>query len=1297
MLLAFCRAFAESSSQVAPLPPGIKAQWDVDKAFHERTPTRERISINGLWRWQPSTNETSEVPSETWGFFKVPACWPGVQDYMQNDYQTLYPHSNWASANLKDVRAAWYQRSITIPEAWSGRRVVLNVEYLNSYAAVYIDGKRAGEMRFPSGQVDLSEIVKPGATHILSLRVVAMPLHEVMESWNDTNTGKNKKGTVERRGLCGDVWLESEPAEVRLSDVKIETSVRRGEITFRAGASGLATGVSYRLRVSIRDAAGQVAEFSGPFFTKEILQNGQTGFTTSWKAPKLWDISTPENQYAADVSIVDASNKTFDQALPVTFAFREFWIDGQDFYLNGSKIHLSLVPLDNAQIGGALSTYEAAKETLRRLKSFGINFVYTHNYNCEPGAHLSFEEILRAADDTGMLVALSQPHFSAYNWKTPGADETNGYALHAAFYTRVAGSHPSVVCYSMSHNATGYNEDTNPQMIDGVGDPRKDEWSSRNAKLALRAEAIVKHLDPSRIVYHHSSGNLGAMYTLNFYLNFVPAQELDDWFEHWSSAGVKPLMLVEYGVPFGWDWTMYRGWYDGKREFGSAPVPWEYCMAEWNSQFLGDSAWKITDLEKRDLRWEAEQFRKGRLWHRWDYPIPVGDVRFEEMQPVQEAYTTENWRAFRTWGVSGTSPWEFDRFWKLRDGFQHHRQDLAVDWDNLQRPGFSPDFIDQTYQRFDVAYDAADWIPLPAAKSLLRNNMPLLAWIAGAPEHFTEKSHLFLAGETVAKQLVIINDTRAPVTCEASWTTDIPPGVGGVDKISLSPGEQRRIPLHVKLPANLAPGAYHIEANCKFDNGEHQKDSFALNVLAPPAPRAAEPRNQKKLALFDPGGETAAMLTRAGISATSIDAATDLSPFDVLFIGKKALTLDGPAPSLSRVRDGLKVIVFEQTSAVLEKRLGFRVEEYGLRQVWPRVPDHPLLRGLNEQNLRDWRRTSTLLPATLDYKLSPRFSGAPAVQWCGLEVTRLWRCGNWGSVASVLIEKPPRGDFLPLLDGGYAEEFSPLLEYREGRGSILFCQMDVTERTEADPAALTLLRNILDYAEMPPRQVRRAAAYAGDSSGLAWLKASGVDVRPFNGELPKNPAVLIVGPGGGKEIAPQISKMANWLRNGGRVLALGLDQEEANAFLPDRITMRAAEHIAAYFPPFASDSPFAGVAPADVHNRDPRKLPLIDSGADGFGDGVLAASRTVTFFQLPPFQISDAMDPKQSNLRRTFERTSFALSRILGNLGVSRETPLLERFKEPVHAEDEKSGRFLEGLYLTKPVEWDDPYRFFGW
>ena len=143
------------------------------------------------------------------------------------------------------------------------------------------------------------------------------------------------------------------------------------------------------------------------------------------------------------MSLVDGGDKVLDAALPVRFGFRELWIDGRDFYLNGTRIFLSALPLDNAQVSALTASYEGAKESLLRLKRIGINFVYTHNYGCEPGSHLGFEEILRAADDVGMLVALSQPHFAQYDWKMPAAAEKNGYAHHARFYVRVAGSHPS--------------------------------------------------------------------------------------------------------------------------------------------------------------------------------------------------------------------------------------------------------------------------------------------------------------------------------------------------------------------------------------------------------------------------------------------------------------------------------------------------------------------------------------------------------------------------------------------------------------------------------------------------------------------------------------------------------------------------------------------------------------------------------------------------------------------------------------------------------------------------------------
>jgi hypothetical protein len=1118
--------------------------------------------------------------------------------------------------------------------------------------------------------------------------VVALPLKGLMLSYTDSASAREVKGSVPRRGLCGDVYLVSEPTGPRIDATKVDTSVRKREFTFGVTLENLDDAGSYTLRARIVDGGRTVKEFTSRTFEAGDLKKGHIKFTEKWMPNKFWDTHTPQNTYGMELSLLNAAGKTLDVHWNTRFGFREFWIEGRDFFLNGTRIHLSAVPLDNAQVGAALSTYQATRESLERLKGFGINFVYTHNYDCEPGSHLSFTEILRAADDVGMLVALTHPHFSHYDWKAPDADAQNGYARHAAFYTRVAQEHPSVVSYSMSHNATGYEEDMNPDLIDGLHDPR-DTWSARNAKLALRAEAIVNRLDPSRIVYHHAGGNIGSMHTINFYPNFVPIQELSDWFGHWATEGVKPAFMCEYGAPFTWDWTMYRGWYKGQREFGSAKVPWEFCLAEWNAQFFGDRAYAISEAEKANLRWEAKQFRAGNLWHRWDYPNQVGSERFDERYPLFAMYLTDNWRAFRTWGVSAISPWEYGHFWKLREGVNKRGEEFKTDWEHLQRPGFSPDFSEQRYERMDLSFERSDWIATPAAEALLRNNQSLLAYLGGKSDGFTSKDHNFLTGETVEKQIIVINDSREPITCESEWSLNLQKAVAGSKKVTVAAGQQERVPLRFELPATLAPGRYELSARFKFSNGETQSDSFSIHVLPRPQPLKVE----TKIAVFDPKGETSELLKKMGIRFQAVDASANLLAFNTLIVGKAALTTNGAAPDITHVRNGLKVVIFEQTADVLEKRFGFRVAQYGLRQVFPRVPDHPALEGISASHWRDWRGEATILPSRLDYTLRPRYG--PTVNWCDIPVPHLWRCGNRGNVASILIEKPARGDFLPLLDGGFSLQYSPLMEYREGRGMILFCQMDVTGRTERDPVAETLARNILQHVSDWRPSPARTAVYVGEPMGKRHLESAGFVVGNYDGGKLSLGHVLIVGPGGGREIAKDKTAIAEWVKTGGNLLALGLDQLNADALLPIQVTLKTAEHISTFFGPNGVNSIFRGIGPADLHNRDPRELPLITSGGVSIGNGVLAAATNpnIVLCQLIPWQFDQN---KQSNLKKTHRRTSVVVTRLLSNLGVASSTPILARFNTPADL-GKSEKRWLDGLYLDQPEEWDDPYRFFRW
>src|SRR5262249_13534136 len=157
-----------------------------------------------------------------------------------------------------------------------------------------------------------------------------------------------------------------------------------------------------------------------------------------------------------------------------------------------------------------------------------------------------------------------------------------------------------------------------------------------------------------------------------------------------------------------------------------------------------------------------------------------------------------------------------------------------------------------------------------------------------------------LPGETVEKQLVVLNNSRATVACDCGWslvpcsggngeigrlgngpdrTAPIIPA--GQRRVSLRTGEQERVPLRFPLPVALAPGDYEIRASVRFSTGETQTDSFPLQVLPRPAPPVVTP----KIVLFDPKGETARLLEALGVhferTDPGFDAVTDLTRYDV--------------------------------------------------------------------------------------------------------------------------------------------------------------------------------------------------------------------------------------------------------------------------------------------------------------------------------------------------------------------------------------------------------------------------------
>jgi hypothetical protein len=89
-----------------------------------------------------------------------------------------------------------------------------------------------------------------------------------------------------------------------------------------------------------------------------------------------------------------------------------------------------------------------------------------------------------------------------------------------------------------------------------------------------------------------------------------------------------------------------------------------------------------------------------------------------------------------------------------------------------------------------------------------------------------------------------------------------------------------------------------------------------------------------------------------------------------------------------------------------------------------------------------------------------------------------------------------------------------------------------------------------------------------------------------------------------------------------------------------------------------------------------------------------AENAGVVFCQIKPWE--NEYGNGKHNVKQTYRRSSFLLSRLMCNMGVESKTPLLARFSSPVDP-GEKENRWLTGLYLDQPEEWDYPYRFFRW
>jgi beta-galactosidase len=1259
----------------ATLPAGVEARWDLAGAFREETPTRGRVCINGLWRFHPADLKSRDLPAagSGWGYFKVPGSWHPPTARMRPIGPDIWETT---ALDLARTDAAWYQRVIAIPGEWAGRRMFVELDNPKQAARVLVDGREAGTVAWPGGRVEITSFVKPGATHALSVFVNALGGdQEKLVVMGPTQMEKARE-EIRHKGLAGDCFLVSEPVGARITDVFVKPSVRRKELGVQCELTSAPE--NFKLETVVLDGGRVVKRFTG----------STPALAGRWGDPKLWDLDQP-NLYQLSVRLLDAHGNVLDETTPITFGFREFWIEGRDFMLNGKRFHLRCLDCSNAG-DFATATLTACQATFARARALGFNYVIHSHYDYEPQSFAYIEDLLRAGDETGFPMSYTIRHVKQIYRDMDDPAKRAGWETVVDYEMRRVRNHPCVFMWAMNHNFTGWADDQNPSQLDGLYEPKPsdDERLAARRHAARTGESLVMARDGTRPAYNHESGNLGQMITLNNYLNWTPLQERIEWPSHWAGAGVKPLFLVEFGLPHQASWGGHRtGPFIWRNKVNSEPL-----AAEFAAITTGDHAYDLTGDEDAHARVIERIYARHEPFHITEVLGAYWQRRWEHnFLEIKSLFTAQTWPAFRTWNLSGILPWDQEDFFKPRAGGNREPVELTTEWARLQRPGIAPDF--------QPASD--DWLRAPKfegcfdetslSRMFRRVNRDTLAWIAGPPSRFTAKDHIFAAGEKVTKQAAVLNDLREPATATWEWTATLAGKIiaRGSGSAKIPAGDHRQAPFRFDVPdiSVDARGVIELRATLNGRHDETLEDRFEFDALVPArvAPVAG-------VACYDPKGATLALLRAHGLAARAVERPVCPADCKLFIVGREAITTDGPALDVTAaMRAGATVLVFEQSEEVLQKRWGFRTASPGTRRVFVRQPAHPACRGLSDELLRDWRGNATLVEA---YPAQGGFHKRyPTTDWCGFTNTRTWQWGNYGCVASVVIEKPQRGNWSFPLDCEFDLQYAPLLEWlAPGGGRVIFSQLDLTGRDASDPAAERLLANLLAYAQSAPAVKWVNANVVGAKEG--WLATTGRDAataqETLHTEDASRPLVVMSG------ADPDTTKAA--AAKARTIICVGLEGDALSRILPFPVKTepRAVTHTLIGRP---TGGALAGLGDGEFHWRGWMTVPAIVSAPPELkvaGTGIFAegsvGGQQVVLVQFTPEQFDWKEKPC---LKLSKRRAIISLARILTNCGVCLSAPVTERLAAPPAQAGER--RWLDSFYLDEPATLDDPYRYERW
>lgn len=318
------------------------------------------INLNGEWTY-----------SFDFGGSGLEREWFKSTGFDQKIIVPFCPESKLSGVEYKDfINHMWYHRTISIPQDWSNKQVLLNFGAVYYKSEIYIDGVFAARHfgGTSSFQVDITPYVKAGQTHNLVVYVESdvRSTHQPSGKQNlqFASYGCNYTRTT---GIWQTVWLEAVHPE-GLQSVQMIPDIDQQQLIIRPRFYKELGG---KLEVTLKD--------NGKVVSKEtVAANSLSTIILPVKKMKTW---SPENPFLYDVElrVIDKAGNVVDEVKSYA-GMRKVHIEGKKIYLNNQPYYQRLV-LDQGFYPDGIWTApsdEALKKDIQLSMEAGFNGARLH-------------------------------------------------------------------------------------------------------------------------------------------------------------------------------------------------------------------------------------------------------------------------------------------------------------------------------------------------------------------------------------------------------------------------------------------------------------------------------------------------------------------------------------------------------------------------------------------------------------------------------------------------------------------------------------------------------------------------------------------------------------------------------------------------------------------------------------------------------------------------------------------------------------------------------------------------------